>query len=90
MEDFQHRELRSSDNVKVLQTRMPSSSKPICATNQKKHSENGGKSSTSEQGIKDGGWKNMLYTVQLDLYSPSEEDKGPLLYMKWKLYFADI
>lgn len=35
MEDFQHRELRSSDNVKVLQTRMPSSSKPICATNQK-------------------------------------------------------
>lgn len=69
---------------------MPKSSKPIFATSYQKDSENGGKSRTSEQGIKDGGWKKILYKVQLYLYSPSEEDKVSVLYVKWMLHFAEI
>lgn len=28
--------------------------------------------------------------MELDLYSPSLEDKGSVLYIKWKLFFVEI
>lgn len=67
------------------------SSKPICATKYQKDSGNEGKSSISKEGMKDCCWVKKKKGVSCSWTSTvSQEDKGPLLCKKWKLFFAEI